>query len=59
MEEHKPWTDAAFGVDHALPRNIAAMEPGALLAAINRWRRQVLETDPDLSLTSCVSTVAT
>lgn len=58
MEEnkgHKPWADAAFSIDHALPRHIAAVKPGALLAAVGGRRRQVFETDSDLSLTSCVS----
>jgi hypothetical protein len=34
------------------------MKRSTLLAAIGRGRRQVLETDSDLSLTSCVSAVA-
>jgi hypothetical protein len=55
---YRPDTDAAFGVQHSLPRDVATVKRRALLAAIGRWRRQVFETHSDMSSTSPVSRCA-
>jgi hypothetical protein len=55
---NRPWADAPFCINHALPRNIATVKCWPRLPRPGGWRGQVFETNAHLSLTSPVSCVA-
>ena len=44
-----PWTDAPFGVYHALPRHVAAVPSRTGLACVAAGRRQMFKADTNLS----------